>query len=154
MTQIKQLQAREILDSRGRPTVWARCTLSSGAFAAASVPSGASTGAAEAWELRDGDPKRYRGLGCRQAVANIEGEIQRTLIGCSLDDQKELDEILIALDGTPNKARLGANAILAVSLAFARACAAEKQVPAQALNSVSAQFEADSDGDPAGVGGK
>ena len=129
MPQIKHLQAREILDSRGRPTVWARCELIGGALAAVSVPSGASTGAAEAWELRDGDPARYRGLGCRRAVANIEGEIQRAVVGRTLDGQHELDQILIALDGTPNKARLGANAILAVSLAFARACAVEKQVP-------------------------
>ncbi|MFN8441043.1 MAG: enolase [Caldilineaceae bacterium] len=129
MFQIKRLQAREILDSRGRPTVWARCELRSGAVAAVSVPSGASTGAAEAWELRDGDPQRYRGLGCRQAVAHIEGEIQRTLTGCTIEGQQELDSILVALDGTLNKARLGANALLAVSLAFARVCAVEEGIP-------------------------
>lgn len=129
MPKIRKLQAREILDSRGRPTVWARCELNTGASGAVSIPSGASTGAAEAWELRDGDLKRYRGLGCRRAVANIEGEIQHTLLGCTITDQRELDQILIALDGTPNKSRLGANAILAVSLAFARACAADKQIP-------------------------
>ncbi len=84
MPQIKHLQAREILDSRGRPTVWARCELIGGAVASVSVPSGASTGAAEAWELRDGDPARYRGLGCRRAVANIEGEIQRAVVGRTL----------------------------------------------------------------------
>lgn len=129
MFQIKRLQAREILDSRGRPTVWARCELRSGATATASVPSGASTGTAEAWELRDGDPNRYLGLGCRQAVANIEGEIQRTLTGCSLGGQQELDAILVALDGTQNKGRLGANALLAVSLAFARTCAVGQNLP-------------------------
>ncbi len=129
MPQITKLTAREILDSRGRPTVWARCNLTSGASAAVSIPSGASTGAAEAWELRDGDPLRYRGLGCRRAIANIDGEIQRTLTGCAFADQKEVDETLIALDGTQNKGRLGANALLAVSLAFARACAVEKEIP-------------------------
>ena len=129
MPKIRKLQAREILDSRGRPTVLARCELIGGAVATVSIPSGASTGAAEAWELRDGDPKRYRGLGCRQAVANIEGEIQHTLLGCTIADQSELDHILITLDGTPNKSRLGANAILAASLAFARACAADKNTP-------------------------
>jgi len=129
MYYIRRLEAREILDSRGRPTIWARCVLSSGASAATSVPSGASTGAAEAWELRDGDPLRDGGLGCRRAVQNIEGEIQKAVVGCAFADQAEVDNALIALDGTPNKARLGANAILAVSLAFARACALERGIP-------------------------
>ena len=120
---IDHLSALEILDSRGRPTVQATCVLESGAVGTVSVPSGAARGAAEAWELRDGDPRRYGGLGCRRAVAHIEGEILAALDGRPFEDQRALDEALIALDGTPNKARLGANAILAVSLAFARAVA-------------------------------
>ncbi|GCE08879.1 phosphopyruvate hydratase [Dictyobacter aurantiacus] len=128
-TTIKQLSAWEILDSRGRPTVKARCTLDSGATGIVSVPSGASTGAAEAHELRDNDPARYRGLGCRKAVANINGEINSALSRRPLAGQQELDTMLISLDGTPNKSRLGANAILAVSLAFARAVAIERQRP-------------------------
>lgn len=126
-TIIKQLNAWEILDSRGRPTVKARCALESGAVGVVSVPSGASTGAAEAHELRDNDPARYRGLGCRKAVANINGEINTALAGRLLASQQELDTILIELDATTNKSRLGANAILAVSLAFARAVALERQ---------------------------
>ena len=122
MTKVLHLHAREILDSRGRPTVLARCELESGR-GEASVPSGASTGSAEAMELRDGDEKRYRGLGCRKAVANINGEISSALGRQSFSDQAELDARLIALDGTANKSRLGANAILAVSMAYARAVA-------------------------------
>ena len=133
MSAIQSLQALEILDSRGRPTVKCWCTLASGAVGAASVPSGASTGSAEALELRDGDPARYRGLGCRKAVSHIEGEIQEALRGKAFPDQAALDAALIALDDTPNKARLGANAILAVSLAFARACAAEQNRPLYAV---------------------
>ena len=133
MPVIHSLRALEILDSRGRPTVKGWCTLASGATGAASVPSGASTGAAEAHELRDGDPARYRGLGCRKAVAQIEGEIQAALRGRDFPGQAALDMALIALDGTPDKGRLGANAILAVSLAFARACAAEQRRPLYAL---------------------
>jgi enolase len=129
MHTIRRLEAREILDSRGRPTLWARCELGDGVSAAASVPSGASTGVAEALELRDGDPMRYRGLGCRRAVQHIHGEIQNALAGRDFATQAELDNALIALDGTANKARLGANAILAVSLAFARACALARGVP-------------------------
>jgi len=120
---IQQLRAVEILDSRGRPTVKTFCLLQGGAGAAASVPSGASTGAAEALELRDGDPKRYRGLGCRHAAANVNGEINAALAGRDFPDQKQLDEALIKLDGMENKSRLGANALLSVSLAFARAAA-------------------------------
>jgi enolase len=93
------------------------------------VPSGASTGAAEALELRDGDPQRYRGLGCRRAVGHINGELNRALAGRSFDRQRQLDGAMLELDGTPNKSRLGANAILAVSLAFARACAADQSRP-------------------------
>ncbi len=126
---IRHLQAYEILDSRGRPTVLAVCTLESGAVGRASVPSGASTGTAEALELRDGDPNRYRGLGCRKAVANVNDTIQKALAGQAFADQAALDDALLSLDGTPNKARLGANAILAVSLAFARARAAEQGIP-------------------------
>ena len=126
---LQSLTALEILDSRGRPTVQATCNLQSGATATASVPSGASTGQAEALELRDGDPTRYRGLGCRNAVANIHGDIQRALAGKAFSTQLDLDNTLLALDGTPNKSRLGANAILAVSLAFARACAVQRNVP-------------------------
>ncbi len=126
---MKHLTALEILDSRGRPTVYCTCTLVSGVSAGVSVPSGASTGTAEALELRDGDPKRYRGLGCRKAVQNIHDIIQPALVGKSFETQADLDHALLTLDGTPNKSHLGANAILAVSLAFARARAAELQIP-------------------------
>jgi len=129
MATIKKLTGYEILDSRGRPTVLAVCELASGATGTASVPSGASTGSAEALELRDGDPKRYRGLGCRKAVAHVNSLINDTLANRVFDHQSDLDYILIELDGTPNKARLGANAILAVSLAFARANADEQHLP-------------------------
>lgn len=128
MPTIERLTAAEILDSRGRPTVAASCTLAGGAQASASVPSGTSTGAAEALELRDRDPQRYGGFGCRNAVAHVSGEIHQALAGRSFADQAELDRALIELDGTPNKSRLGANAILAVSVAFARASALERGV--------------------------
>src|SRR5580700_1813472 len=121
MPKIERLLGREILDSRGRPTVLATCTLEGGISASASVPSGASTGVAEAVELRDGDPRRYRGLGCRKAVAKIQGELGLGLQGQAYESQAGFDAHLLALDGTPDKSRLGANAILAVSLAFARA---------------------------------
>jgi enolase len=126
---IERLTGSEILDSRGRPTVSATCRLRGGIEASASVPSGASTGTAEAMELRDGDPKRYRGLGCRKAAANISGEIGRVLAGRSFANQTELDRTLVELDGTANKSRLGANAILGVSVAFARACALDRKLP-------------------------
>ncbi len=129
MTKIKRVTGLEILDSRGRPTVKATCELASGASGTVSVPSGASTGTAEAHELRDGDPRRYRGFGCRKAVAAINGEIQKALTARSFDSQSDLDHALLTLDNTPNKARLGANALLAVSLAFARAVAQERAVP-------------------------
>nr|MBA2482113.1 phosphopyruvate hydratase [Planctomycetota bacterium] len=133
MPTIERLDALEILDSRGRPTVQATCVLAGGARASASVPSGASTGAAEAVELRDGDRARHRGLGCQRAVANIVGEIQGALARRSFAadavGQDELDRAMIRLDGTPDKRRLGANALLAVSLAFARAVAIERGVP-------------------------
>lgn len=128
MARIISLKGLEILDSRGRPTVQATCRLASGASGTASAPSGASTGAAEAHELRDGDPNRYRGLGCRQAVAHINGEIAASLIGMEIADHQMLDQAMLTLDGTPQKSRLGANAILAVSLAFARAMAQECEI--------------------------
>jgi enolase len=126
---IKKLTGLEILDSRGRPTVQATCELKSGAVGSASVPSGASTGTAEALELRDGDPARYAGLGCRKAAQHISQEIHKACQLRIFNTQAELDQALINLDGTPNKARLGANAILAVSLAFARAAAKQRGVP-------------------------
>jgi enolase 1/2/3 len=127
---IRRVTGLEILDSRGRPTVRATCELASGAMAGASVPSGASTGTAEAVELRDGDPARYGGLGCRQAISHINHELNNSLLGrADLATQADVDRVLIATDGTPNKARLGATAILAVSLAFARASAAEQRIP-------------------------
>ena len=129
MSVIQRLWGLEILDSRGRPTVQATCALGSGVTATVSVPSGASTGAAEAVELRDGDSGRYRGRGARQAAANVGGALNDALAGRTFESQAELDQALIELDGTPNKSRLGANAILAVSLAFARARAAEWGVP-------------------------
>lgn len=129
MSVIERVWAREILDSRGRPTVWASCALKSGATAAASVPSGASTGRAEALELRDGDPHRYGGLGCRKAVANVNGPICDLLRLRTFETQADLDAALLGLDDTPNKSRLGANAILAVSIAFARAVAVERKAP-------------------------
>src|SRR5687768_4457871 len=129
MPTIERLSGLEILDSRGRPTVRATCLLASGASGAASVPSGASTGSAEALELRDGDEGRYGGLGCRQAVTNVNDPIAAALVGKMWGHQVEVDRALIALDGTPNKSRLGANAILAVSLAYARAFAVERNVP-------------------------
>ena len=129
MAVIERLSAREILDSRGRPTVGVRCELRGGAAAWASVPSGASTGRAEAVELRDQDRSRYEGLGCRQAANNVNGEINGSLIGREIHSQAELDRALIELDGTPNKSRLGANAILAASIAFARAVAREQGIP-------------------------
>ena len=129
MPKIEKLTGREILDSRGKPTVIATCLLKGGAFGSASVPSGASTGAAEAFELRDGDPTRYFGMGCRRAAANVGGELHREMSGRMFADQAELDQAMIALDGTPTKSRLGANAVLAVSVSFARAHAAARGVP-------------------------
>ena len=113
---ISSIRAQEILDSRGTPTVKATITLQSGARASAAVPSGVSTGSNEAVELRDGDPKRYFGKGVRKVIAHIEGEIAEAFKGRDVCDQAAIDAALIALDGTPNKARLGANALLAVSM--------------------------------------
>ena len=129
MSGIQTVHAREILDSRGNPTVEVAVRLASGVGGRAAVPSGASTGAHEAVELRDGDPGRYGGKGVLQAVANVNGEIAGALRGTEADDQEAVDRRLIDLDGTPNKARLGANAILGVSMAVARAVAAEREVP-------------------------
>ncbi len=129
MTKIAEILAREILDSRGNPTVEADVILTSGAHGRASVPSGASTGEREAVELRDGDPKRYGGKGVLKAAGNVHTEIRQALLGKNAADQAVIDRIMIELDGTPAKSRLGANAILAVSLACARAAAAAKGVP-------------------------
>jgi enolase len=129
---IAGVRAREILDSRGNPTVEVEIRTSSGASASAAVPSGASTGSREALELRDGDDERYRGKGVLRAVANANGELARAAVGRpigTLAEQAELDRALVALDGTPTKSRLGANAILGVSLAAARAAAVATGVP-------------------------
>lgn len=129
MSVIESIHAREILDSRGNPTVEAEIRLSSGFGGRAMVPSGASTGSREAVELRDGDANRYLGKGVKSAVANVNGVIAGRLKGMASQDQKGLDHALIDLDGTDNKSRLGANAILAVSLAYAHATAAEAGQP-------------------------
>jgi len=129
MTPIKTIHAREILDSRGNPTLEAEIVLDSGAFGRAAVPSGASTGAREAIELRDGDPSRYGGKGVSRAVENVNGIIASALTGFDADDQEALDRKLIELDGSPNKANLGANALLGVSLAAAHAMAAHEGRP-------------------------
>ena len=129
MTGIKTIHAREILDSRGNPTLEAEVTLESGAFGRACVPSGASTGAREAIELRDGDQGRFLGRGVLKAVANVNGPIRAALAGIDAADQAALDALLIDLDGTANKARLGANALLGASLAAAHAMAAHEQRP-------------------------
>jgi enolase len=129
MSAISDIIAREVLDSRGNPTVEVEVVLDSGATGRAIVPSGASTGAHEAVELRDGDKSRYGGKGVRRACANVEGEIFDALSGLDATDQVKLDETMIELDGTPNKGRLGANAMLAVSLANAKAAAEHYGLP-------------------------
>ena len=129
MTDIRSIHAREILDSRGNPTLEAEVTLGDGSFGRAMVPSGASTGSKEAVELRDGDKTRYLGKGVKKAVANVNGPIADALKGFDANDQKGLDARLINLDGTDNKGRLGANALLGVSLANAHAVAASKRMP-------------------------
>jgi enolase len=129
MAAIADIIAREVLDSRGNPTVEAEVVLDSGAIGRAIVPSGASTGAHEAVELRDGDKARYSGKGVRRACGNIEGEIFDAIGGMDAADQVQIDELMVELDGTPNKSRLGANAILAVSLATAKAAASELDMP-------------------------
>jgi enolase len=129
MIRISEIRGREILDSRGNPTVEADVTLEDGTMARAAVPSGASTGTREAVELRDGDKSRYLGKGVTKAVANVNGEIRDALIGSDFEDQRAMDTRMIELDGTENKGRLGANALLAVSLATARAMAQSRGVP-------------------------
>jgi len=129
MSKITEITGREIIDSRGNPTVEADVRFASGAYGRAGVPSGASTGSREAVELRDGDKKRYLGKGVLRAVGNVNGEIREALVSQDGLDQAVIDAALIELDGTANKGRLGANATLAVSLAVAKAAAAERQLP-------------------------
>jgi enolase len=129
MSAIAHVRGRQILDSRGNPTVEVDVRLTSGAFGRAAVPSGASTGEHEAVELRDGDARVYLGKGVGKAVANVNGEIAGALAGLDAGDQSQLDRVLVELDGTPNKSRLGANAILGASLAAAKAAADEAGVP-------------------------
>ena len=121
--EIVDVMAREILDSRGNPTVEVEVTLDDGTVGRAAVPSGASTGMYEACELRDGDKSRYLGKGVTKAVENVNGEIAEAMVGLNVLDQTGIDKMLIEIDGTPNKTRLGANAILGVSLACAKAAA-------------------------------
>ena len=129
MTEIVDITAREILDSRGNPTVEVDVTLEDGAFGRAAVPSGASTGAHEAVEKRDGDKNRYGGKGVQEAVQAVNGELFDALSGQDAEDQRRIDSLMIELDGTPNKSRLGANAILGVSLAAAKAAAISADLP-------------------------
>ena len=128
-TKIIRVHSRQVIDSRGNPTVEAAVTLAGGAIGSAIVPSGASTGEHEAWELRDGDKKRFSGRGVTKAVANVNEIIAKEVAGMDALDQVRLDKAMIELDGTPNKAKLGANAILAVSLATAHAAANQQGVP-------------------------
>lgn len=129
MSAIVEVVAREILDSRGNPTVEADVLLESGIIGRAAVPSGASTGSKEAVELRDGEADRYVGKGVQRAVENVNTEITEAIIGLDVEEQSFIDRTLIELDGTENKSRLGANAILAVSMACARAAAEESGLP-------------------------
>ena len=128
-SKITAVNAQEILDSRGNPTLMASVSLSNGISATACVPSGASTGRREAVELRDGDPKRYGGKGVLKAVRNVNEIIAPELMGKSPHDQRNLDEHMCKLDGTENKSKLGANAILGVSMAICRAAATDSKVP-------------------------
>jgi enolase len=127
--EITRVVGREILDSRGNPTVEADVWLADGSMGRAAVPSGASTGEHEAVELRDGDKGRYLGKGTQTAAKNINTEIGPALIGVDAERQSQIDRLMLSLDGTPNKGRLGANAILAVSMAAARAAAMSQQTP-------------------------
>ena len=129
MSTILDVQAREILDSRGNPTIEVDVTLEDGAFGRAAVPSGASTGAHEAVEMRDGDKSRYNGKGVLKAADAVNFEIFDAIVGADALDQAGIDQDLIELDGTPNKGRLGANAILGVSMAMARAAADSVDMP-------------------------
>jgi len=139
-TGIWTVHAREILDSRGNPTVEVDVALEDGAFGRAAVPSGASTGVHEALELRDGDVGRYGGKGVRKAVENVMGEIRRALLEKDANEQAEIDRLMIELDGTPNKGRLGANAILAVSMAAAKAAATAHELPLYRYLNTSKEF--------------
>ncbi|MFL6180110.1 MAG: phosphopyruvate hydratase, partial [Actinomycetes bacterium] len=129
MATIDAVIAREILDSRGNPTIEVEVALDDGAMSRAAVPSGASTGVHEAVELRDGDPRRYLGKGVEKAVIAVDDEIAPQLIGFEASEQRLVDQVMLDLDGTPNKARLGANAILGVSLAVAKAAAESADLP-------------------------
>src|SRR3972149_1631081 len=129
MTIFDFVTAREILDSRGNPTVEVEIALEDGSWGRAAVPSGASTGEHEAWEMRDGDKDRYGGKGVLKAVENVNALIADELIGMDAIEQAEIDQLLIDLDGTPNKSKLGANAILGVSLAVAKAAANALEIP-------------------------
>ncbi|WP_211827019.1 phosphopyruvate hydratase [Kistimonas asteriae] len=144
MAIIKEIKAREIMDSRGNPTIEADVILESGAMGRACAPSGASTGSREALELRDGDKSRYLGKGVLTAVGNVNGSIRDALLGKDAADQRAIDNLMIELDGTESKNKLGANAILAVSLAAAKAAAAEKGIPLYQhiadLNGTSGQY--------------
>ncbi|WP_415882436.1 phosphopyruvate hydratase [Neptuniibacter sp. QD72_48] len=144
MAQISDIKAREVLDSRGNPTVEADVILASGVIGSACAPSGASTGSREALELRDGDKGRYLGKGVQKAVAAVNGVIREALTGMDVTDQRALDNKMLELDGTENKENLGANAILAVSLAAAKAAATEKGIPLYAhiaeINGTPGQF--------------
>src|SRR5438552_14358834 len=128
-TMIEDMQAREILDSRGSPTIEVAVLLMGGARGVAAVPSGASTGAHEAVELRDGDKKRYGGKGVLNAVRHVNDTLREALVGLDATEQVLVDELMIELDGTPNKAKLGANAILGISLAVAKAAANATDTP-------------------------
>ena len=141
MTEIVDIRAREILDSRGNPTVEAEVELATGIVGSACAPSGASTGSREALELRDKDPQRYLGKGVLTAVANVNTHIRQALLGLDVENQRQLDELMLTLDGTENKGKLGANAILAVSLALAKAAA-------QAKNLALYEYLAELDGSP------
>ena len=129
MTAIIDIHARTILDSRGNPTVEVDVMLEDGSFGRAAVPSGASTGAHEAVEKRDGDKSRWGGKGVEDAIDGVNGEIADAVMGLEAEDQREIDQVMIELDGTENKSRLGANAILGVSLAVAKAAADARTLP-------------------------
>jgi len=129
LTIISELRARQVLDSRGNPTIEVDVELTGGAVGRAIVPSGASTGEHEAWELRDGDKERFGGKEVRRAVENVETEIADAIVGMDALEQVSIDQAMIALDGTANKKQLGANAILGVSLAVAHAAAAQLDLP-------------------------
>ena len=136
MTTISDIHAREILDSRGNPTVEAEVTLEDGNAARAGVPSGASTGTREAVELRDGDAARYLGKGVQNAVANVNGVIRDALVGRHWSDQRAVDDHLLELDGSSNKSRLGANALLAVSLALPKRARRRRTCPCSVISAM------------------